>query len=212
MQIPGHNVWPMKLVTELYYQAYRKSLSSNFSLHLHTNTPVTSVTPINSDTSSSSRHRWNVHTPRGSVTCNVVLHATNGYASHLLPHMTGPEGIIPTRGQIIGTRANVSASELTRSGWGGNDGFEYWFPRPVKLKSEGEENEEKPLVILGGGREVSKPKFELYETDDSVINTSVGHALRAFLPAVFPGKFDKKQEPEWQWVRPFPLLFHHVFS
>lgn len=201
MKIPGHNVWPMKLVTQLYYHTIRQSLDTNFSLHLHTNTPVTSLTSINSstdriDTSSKPNRRWNLHTHRGTVSCNIVLHATNAYASHLLPHMSGPNGIIPTRGQIIATRASVSASELTRSGWGGNDGFEYWFPRPVKA----EEMPENPLVILGGGREVSKPRFELYETDDSVVNPMVEAALRAFLPTVFPGKFAEKQEPEWQWV------------
>ena len=94
------------------------------------------------------------------------------------------------------------ADAIGRAGWGANDGFEYWFPRPIAV--DGPETEpEKPLVILGGGREVTKPKFELYETDDGSVNPLVYNALRAFLPVVFPGgMYDKegKLEPEWHWT------------
>lgn len=102
---------------------------------------------------------------------------------------------MPSRGQIIATRAGVPSSVLTTSAYTGNVGFEYWFPRPV------EAGQEKPLVILGGGREATKPKFELYVADDSVVNPGVGEALRKFLPAVFPGKYEADQKPEMEWVR-----------
>ena len=126
-----------------------------------------------------------------------MIHATNAYASHLLPHLTGPHGIVPTRGQIIAIRANTTAEELSNSGWTGNEGFEYWFPRPLKV----EDKDQHPLVILGGGRENSKDRFEIDETDDSVVNEDVGKALRGFLPGVFPGKFAEGREPEMEWVR-----------
>ena len=61
--------------------------------------------------------------------------------------------------------------------------------------------EDKPLIILGGGREVTKPKWEFYETDDSIVQDNVTGALKEFLPAVFPGKFRKDTEPEMVWVR-----------
>lgn len=213
----------MKLVTELYYHALNQSAKSNFSLKLHTNTPVTAVASLDpslSDMWHGLNQRWSLDTPRGKISCKTVLHATNAYASHLLPHMTGPNGIIPARGQIIGTRAVVSAEEITRAGWGGNDGFEYWFPRPLKdSNSQDSGHEEKvfdvshPLVILGGGREVTEPNFELYETDDSVVNPKVEDALKRFLPAVFPGKFDESRELEWSWVSGlylFSLIPHSI--
>ncbi|ETW78513.1 hypothetical protein HETIRDRAFT_459844 [Heterobasidion irregulare TC 32-1] len=194
-KLPGHNLWPSKLVTHLFYLAKRATPS--FDLRLHTRTPVTSILPnaFTSDSGMPSR-RWILQTPRGFVSCSYVIHATNAYASHLLPHLTGPHGIVPTRGQIIAIRANATAAELTTSGWTGNEGFEYWFPRPLKA----EDKDRHPLVILGGGRENSKDRFEIDETDDSVVNEDVGKALRGFLPGVFPGKFAEGREPEMEWT------------
>lgn len=160
---------------------------------MHTNTPVTAITPIPADSDASSR-RWNLTTPRGPIACSYVLHATNAYASHLLPHMHGPSGIIPTRGQIIALRAAAPLADVTKSSWDGNDGFEYWFPRPLAG------NETEPLVILGGGRESTRPKFELYTVDDASVNPVVGDTLRKFLPAAFPGKYEPGREPEMEWV------------
>jgi hypothetical protein len=117
--------------------------------------------------------------------------------------MHGPSGIVPTRGQVIALRANAPLSQLGKSSWDGNEGFEYWFPRPPSNKSA--ESSEHPLVIIGGGREVSGA-FEYYQIDDSKTNELVGKALRNFLPGVFPGKYEKGREPEMEWVR-YSLYF-----
>lgn len=110
--------------------------------------------------------------------------------------MHGPDGIVPTRGQVVAVRAN-KPSALDRSGFIGNDGFEYWFPRPHNPNNSSE-NE---LIIVGGGREAAQGKgYEFYEVDDSVVNTDVGKVLRSFLPVVFPGKFENDTEPEMEWV------------
>lgn len=192
----GNNLWPLKLVSILFDLANSVN-PAGFTTKLHTRTPVTSIEPLCASVSNKGEsfpRRWSLSTPRGTVNCSYVLHATNAYVSHLLPHMSGPDGVVPVRGQVIATRAAVSAEELTRVGGVGNEGFEYWFPRPVRNYTE------KPLVILGGGREVTQPKFELYETDDSTVNLEVGRALRNFLPAVFPSKFDWGTEPEMEWT------------
>ncbi|KAI0750588.1 FAD dependent oxidoreductase [Irpex lacteus] len=189
VRIPGNNVWPLKLVSHLFTLA--ESASPDFNLTLHTRTPVTSLTP----TPGSSRN-VTLHTPRGDVKCTVALHATNGYASHLLPFMHGE--IVPTRGQIIATRANVPypfGSPDRREGYVANNGFEYWFPRP---KNTPDENE---LAIVGGGHEVlDGGRLEQYTIDDSTLNAKVGKVLRDTLPAVYPGKFDVGQEPEVEWT------------
>ncbi|TFY76865.1 hypothetical protein EWM64_g7146 [Hericium alpestre] len=185
----GGNLWPLKLVTQFFNLAKK---TPGFSLHLHTNTPVTAISSLESGAS----RRWSVNTPRGSVSCSYVLHASNGYASHLLPHLTGPEGIVPVRGQIIAVRADADADAITTSGWTGNDHLEYWFPRPLKA----DEQEKNPLVILGGGREVAQRPFEFDQADDSELNEDVGRVLRDFLPGVFPGKFEVGKEPEMEWT------------
>jgi hypothetical protein len=66
---------------------------------------------------------------------------------------------------------------------------------------------EKPLIIIGGGREAAGPDYELYIDSDSETHPLVGKALREFLPSVFEGKFDPESEPEMEWVDIPPFLF-----
>ncbi|EPQ56208.1 FAD dependent oxidoreductase [Gloeophyllum trabeum ATCC 11539] len=191
---PGNNVWPLKLVTHLFQSSQKDE--SKLSMNLHTHTPVTAVSARSPESSDPFARRWSVRTARGTISCGYVVHATNAYASYLLPHLHGPRGIIPARGQIIAVRADVSAEELTKTSYGGNQGFEYWFPMPAKL-SEGKTDQ--PLVIMGGGREATGPRYETYTTDDSTLNPVVGKGLREFLPHVFPTKYAKGREPEMEW-------------
>ncbi|KAI5887510.1 FAD dependent oxidoreductase [Schizophyllum commune H4-8] len=187
IRIPAHNLWPLKFVTQLYHLA-----AQNLNLTLHTRTPVNAVTPLSSEDGND--RRWSLSTPRGAVACNYVLHATNAYASHLLPHLAGPAGIVPTRAQVAALRAAVPLSELGTVSWDGNEGFEYWFPRPVK------EQATHPLAIVGGGREATAPTFETGVEDDSVTNPAIGRVLRDFLPEVFPGKYEEGREFEMEWT------------
>lgn len=190
-RFPAHNLWPLKLVTELYKLAQKKT--SRFSLALHTRTPVTAVSSIPNDS-----RRWLLSTPRGDIRCTYVIHATNGYASYLLPHLQGTPGIVPTRGQAIALQADATLSELTQASWASNERHEYWFPRPVKVSEDGKE--ENPIVILGGGRQEAGLNFERNETDDSTLHRDVGKYLREYLPERFPGKYEKGREPTMEWV------------
>ncbi|KAK7685831.1 hypothetical protein QCA50_011177 [Cerrena zonata] len=191
---PGNNIWPLKLVSVLFNLAQKiGSESQAFTVDLHTETPVTSISPIPQSRISSTvfPRRHSLSTPRGTVSCSYVVHATNGYTSHLLPHLAGPNGIIPKRAQIIATRASVTQDVMKKIAGVANDGLEYWFPRPLKG------SEKYPLVIVGGGEEI---EFELYKTDDSVLNEPVGKGLRRFMPSVYPERFDAAREPEMEWT------------
>lgn len=192
VKIHGHNLWPLKLVTMLYEHAKQRT-SEHFDLRIHTHTPVTSITRLSSKGLNADL-TYILSTPRGSLSCSRVVHATNAYASRLLPSLAGSNGIIPTRGQVIATRASLGQAPTKTNGWIGNRGYEYWFPRSLRP------GEETPLVILGGGREASGPQFELYVDDDSSINPVVGKELREFLPAVFGGKSEHGNEPEMEWT------------
>lgn len=204
--IPGNNLWPLKLVAGLFNLANKigqgASSRPTLTLSLHTLTPVTSISTLSStekglgDKSNPFPRRFSLSTPRGNIKCSYVIHATNAYVSHLLPDLP----VIPTRGQIVALRAAVGEEKLTKIAGTGNDGFEYWFPRPVKCDADGKPLEN-PLVILGGGREASSRLFEFYEVDDGVLNPRVGKVLREFLPAVFPGYYEDGREPEMEWVR-----------
>jgi glycine/D-amino acid oxidase-like deaminating enzyme len=229
--MPGYNLWPLRLVTRLFELAkngpasgaravIQKILPSSnsskqpehddpFCLSLHTRTPVQAVISSKPDTGC----RWSVQTQRGSIDTDYVVYATNAYTSHLLPQFTGPNGIVPVRGQVIAIRAKVGYTDegwpesgenrgLSRSGWVGNEGFEYWFPRPhpavnypnaSSLKAEsggGPIQPRKPLVIIGGGRETLKDQgYATYDTDDSIIDPQVSTTLKEFLGTIFPGQF-----------------------
>jgi glycine/D-amino acid oxidase-like deaminating enzyme len=193
VRLPGNTIWPLKLVTQLFKLA--QSASKAFALKLHTHTPVTAV---KRSPEYRNARRWTLETPRGHVECTHVVHATNAYASSLLPQFSGPTGIVPTRGQVIAVRAAVPARELTLSGFTAHHRMDYWFVRP------GSAPDERPLVILGGER-LAEGAARGATTDDSVVDPVVGTRLREFLPKVFPKKFERGVEPEMEWV--CPLLY-----
>ncbi|KAG8909555.1 hypothetical protein FRC00_009884, partial [Tulasnella sp. 408] len=157
---PGNNLWPLKLATKLFQRARGQTASRSFiksflpalfspatasiDLALHTHTPVTGVKP-----SERGDRAYDVETTRGTIRADYVVHATNAYVSHLLPQFAGPDsGVVPTRGQVVGTRPSVPRGDLWNDNFIANEGFEYWFPRPCP-------DSERPLIILGGGRESS---------------------------------------------------------
>lgn len=190
---PGANLWPLKLVTKLY-EAAKQRTGEYFDVKLHTHTPVTSVVKL-AEPSSDTKRTLSLSTPRGSILCSQVIHATNAYASHLMPIFAGLHGIVPTRGQVVATRASVSSDHFQPYSYRGNqDGFAYWFPRPL------EPGEQNPLFVLGGMRSVAKPSLEQFVDVDSTVNPTVGKALRNFLPTVFEGKFESGREPEMEWT------------
>ena len=85
----------------------------------------------------------------------------------------------------------------------GNEGFEYWFPRPHPSPSIASEEkcEHRPIIILGGGREALREKgYGMYNTNDEVLDPEVSELLRRFLPTVLPGKFGTEGTIEVEWV------------
>ena len=138
-------------------------------------------------------------TPRGSLSCKTIIHATNAYASYLLPQLQ--DRIIPTRGQMFAVRAKTSLDRLEKHAWQANWGFEYWFPRPQET---GEDEEYKPpLVMLGGGRDTAGPNLDQFTVDDSVLNGLVRKTLKDFLPNLYneTDLFEEGKDAEMEWVR-----------
>ncbi|KAI3586814.1 FAD dependent oxidoreductase, partial [Fusarium oxysporum f. sp. albedinis] len=132
---PAASLWPHKLAIAVL----RKAL--DLGLSLHTNTPVTSVSP---DTSGP----WKVSTPRGVVMANKVIHATNGYASYLLPELDGR--IIPLKGHVSAITpppAYMDQPLTTSFAFISNDNYDYLIQRPGSEK-----------YLIWGGGEVAHPK------------------------------------------------------
>ena len=113
-KVAGHTLWPYKLVTRIFEDAQATADESDgMEVILHTKTPVTGFErvqdanqqyhhPIPDATAVATgkapefkkadhpaQRRWKLQTPRGSISCNYIVHATNGYAAHLLPFLAG---------------------------------------------------------------------------------------------------------------------------
>ncbi|KAG1738549.1 FAD dependent oxidoreductase-domain-containing protein [Suillus lakei] len=115
----AYNIWPLKFVTKLYERAQELS-GQYFSLTLHTRTPATAIEKVALISAQSVIRPYIISTPRGTISCSRVIHATNGYASHLLPFLAGH--IVPTRGQVMATQAAVSIDHIKVNAWG-DDGL-----------------------------------------------------------------------------------------
>lgn len=63
---------------------------------LWTHCPATKITVIRR--LDGSPHRWHVHTPRGTVATETVIHCTNAYAAYLIPELS--RFITPRRSQV----------------------------------------------------------------------------------------------------------------
>ena len=227
----SYNLWPLKLVTHLLRDS--QSASGGVNVTLHTKTPVTSMSPAQhhpSNGESDGHPRWNLYTHRGNISCTYVVHATNGYASHLLTFLSGTDdsaqpsegynlsyyskarsrgsyGITPHRGQVGAVRASVNASGLgwiNPWGFGGYDsGSEYWFPRyqgTESPKNGAASRYSENPVIILGGGR------QTGISDDSVLNSTTSVVLRSFLPELYPDQFvdpNKSSPDTWEkeWVR-----------
>ncbi|KAF6765909.1 FAD dependent oxidoreductase-domain-containing protein [Ephemerocybe angulata] len=104
------SVHPYRLVTGVLARLLN-SYQTNFELF--TNTPCTDIKASDSDLD-----HYVVETPRGCIRARHVVHATNGWASHLLPGMRGK--IFPARGVMtaqvpregLGCVSSASSQEL----------------------------------------------------------------------------------------------------
>lgn len=164
------NLWPAKLVVGMVQKAI--SLGANLQSH----TPVLSVT-----SSEGGKSGCVVVTDRGSIQCNEVVHATNAWASELLPSL---EGIItPVRNQVIITSPQIHMWDF---GLCANQGYEYFMQRP-----DGR-------LLLGGMRNLAEGgewgcKDELAPTE------VVSSALRSYFPSHFED-LSAGVEVEQEWI------------
>ncbi|KAM0751766.1 DAO-domain-containing protein [Meredithblackwellia eburnea MCA 4105] len=176
VKVPGNNIYPLKFVTKLFTKTQSQASASGgkVSLNLFTSTPVTEVR----DSPEGTR----VLTTRGAISTKYVLHATNAYASHLLPSLAvGPSRIVPTRGQVISVvPTSTSTNPHWTSAFSASEAFEYYFQRPNSGP-----------IILGGGRAFAgDTNFEFGQSDDGSLNGDVGEKLREYLKEQFPKWFE----------------------
>ncbi|SPO26403.1 uncharacterized protein UTRI_03992 [Ustilago trichophora] len=183
-EIPGATLHPRKLVSLIYRCAQKSAAAKGISLNLVTDTPVHKV--------SSARDGSILTTSKGDIQASYVVHATNGYASHLLPHLSSPStGIIPTRAQVVAV-APSSSKVLWGMGLSAGGGYEYGHQRPSTESNL-------PLYIFGGGREYATGR-EWGVADDVSLNSEVSAFLHPYLARTFPNSYGEEVTMEWTGI------------
>lgn len=163
-------------------------------LSIETNTPVVSV-----DTSTKHPgHPYLIRTQHGSVCARQVIHATNAFASHLVPGL---------RSKITGIRAHMSAQQpgnkfpktLGERSWSiiYGDGFDYVTQRPSRV------GELQGDIMLGGGFKRSLKggidQVGLYDDSTPLDPLTLTH-ISGILPSVFSPKWGSGAEVKKAWT------------
>lgn len=184
--------WPYRLITGIWAQLLEQYQSR---LLLETNTPVTQITY---DPATSPKHPYVLQTPRGSVRASEIIHATNGYAGHLLPELRGK--IFPVRGTMstqkapedFGLHGNKLSWSVVHSGK---------FDETSQLMDVGlyyaNQNPISGDIFIGG--EEAKVN-ELIASDDSEVRPPCRQNISTVLPRYFTKGWKDGQRPEVRQV------------
>ncbi|THH27943.1 hypothetical protein EUX98_g6242 [Antrodiella citrinella] len=169
----GGVMHPYRFVTAL--QAKLLARHSNFSIFTHS--PCTAIAG-----SSPTNPFYTITTPKGVIISPHIIHATNGWSSHLLEPMR--EKIVPVRGTMSAQRPGTSLKTHTLNGMrsfvfnGGGTGYDYLTQLPT-----GEHE-----LMFGGGflsnvmRGVSD---DLCSADDSKYSLVTAAHLSGNMPLLF---------------------------
>lgn len=172
-------LWPFRLVTGVWNDL----LAHHPSLSIETHTPAEAVSWTGSDPS----RPYEVQTPRGVVHARHVLHATNGFAPHLVPSL---------RGRLTGVLGHMTAQRPGASfprcdgnrSWSviSSPGFDYVTQRPPDPET-GEPGD----VMAGGGLFNSREQGldQLGVWDDSRVDALPVMHVRGSMATVF--------DPRW---------------
>lgn len=150
---------------------------------------------------------YTVHTPKGKIRARHVIHATNAWASHLLPGMQ--KKIIPARGLMTAQLPRTGLGKVGKSDWRGMRSFVLYPgsnffcfdyltqqpPAPAKELSATYPASSAELMLGGGFMRHKAYLTELGNADDSDWNGKVEDYLSKALGDYFDtGKAEKEKE------------------
>ncbi|RSL94094.1 hypothetical protein CDV31_014453 [Fusarium ambrosium] len=188
-------LWPYRLVTILQKRLLDLH-KGRFSLE--TNTAVTSVS--HQDTPSG-EPGYLLQTTRGAIKAKTVIHCTNGYASHLLPNLTGK--LYPLRGTMS---VQDPGSAFPRVG----DRYSWtmihqgrYDPETKRLTTGlyyAQQNAITGDIYIGGE---SQEVDSLLTSDDSEVATSARENISSIIPKMFSGAGDTRVKAVWSGIMGF---------
>ncbi|EKM59345.1 uncharacterized protein PHACADRAFT_249776 [Phanerochaete carnosa HHB-10118-sp] len=182
---PGGAIHPYRFVTHLLVKLLDRH-SERFFIAAHT--PCTNIKAL-----TASIPYYTVCTPRGNVLTAHVVHATNGWVSHLVAPMR--EKIVPIRGTMSAQRPGTALGRATLNGQRsyvfhpGGLGYDYLTQLPV-----GEHE-----LMFGGGwaSAFDSALADLGANDDSAFSVAVASHLAGALPLYFGERtWGREKEPE----------------
>lgn len=185
---PAAALWPYRLITGIL----QRLLWKHQTFSLEALTPVSSVT-----TSNDLSRPYLVHTSRGIIRAQHVVHCTNGYASHLLPALR--DKVVPVRGQMTAITPSNSFPRLGHANsWSlcwDNGGFDYMTQAG---NAEG-------LVFLGGGLAQGSEAgvVDLDSVDDTKLNKPALKHLCSVLPDRFRDGSGATLKQAWTGIMGF---------
>ncbi|TVY65230.1 hypothetical protein Focb16_v015439 [Fusarium oxysporum f. sp. cubense] len=191
-------IYPRKLVAALLRDATKRIPN----LTIHPYNPVRSVSK--SDTSGS-KPSYIVKTDKGLIKCLAVVHATNAYASYLIPSLKGPQGVLGCKAECIAISPNISASGVDSAppGLRGGLGFDEFWHYLIQRPNNG------PFIYGWAGIE----KVGDYDDSDTLPKgddgSPAGHSVMGeFLESAFPQSFksikwDQHVSHRWTGIQGF---------
>lgn len=183
--------YPRKFVALLL----RTALMRMPNLTLHPFTPATSM--IYSENDSSSKG-YSTVTSKGTINSRAVLHATNGYAGHLLPEMREKDGVFGCRAHMFGFQPNVPTPEATlEKGVRFARCYHWLMQRP----SNG------PFLYGVADAEMVNMYNDTIpqETKGSGIHAKMADFLTSAFPGLFKGDLSAAAEYDWTGIMGFTL-------
>jgi glycine/D-amino acid oxidase-like deaminating enzyme len=179
----GAIVYPAAQLSSYKFVTQLAEILVDKGVNLQTETPVTEIVPT-------TEGQWLLVTPRGSIIASKVVHATNGYASYLLPSFQSL--IKPTRGFMTAQRPTKCLLDvpLHRSYsfiYGGGENFDYLIQEPAYDGGK---------LMLGGGL-LRDPERETF--DDAEIPELMSSYLGNQLHKVLRGEAVEDTVPLMCW-------------
>ncbi|KAI9437016.1 FAD dependent oxidoreductase [Lactarius indigo] len=173
---PGGAAHPYRTVTSIF-----KNLLQQYpdQFDLFTQTPCTGITPPSTVTP-----QYTIQTPRGAVTAHHIIHATNGWSSHLLPGLRGK--IVPIRGLMTAQRPGMGLP-TSASSPGARAHIFYYTPPGYDYLTQLPNHSGEAELLFGGGV-VQGGRITLTEvgvSDDSAYSMAIASHIQGALPEYF---------------------------
>ncbi|KAK6523540.1 hypothetical protein TWF281_001521 [Arthrobotrys megalospora] len=193
---PAGALWPYRFCSSIL----ARLISS------HPNLKIESYTPVEDISFDSSTSTYTVSTPRGKVASKTVIHTTNGWASHLLPGLSGK--VFAFQGQMSAQEAPEGVPGMGEQySWSfiHQQGFDYLTQRPsTSITHQDGTATQIAGEMMYGGAWASTENMGLDvvgSADDTRLNYLAAAHLSGLLPYVFGSGQNSNGVRSWDGVR-----------